>query len=112
LTNEAAFQALRWLVEGQHEKHVLEALAAQFPAADPAATLDAVMAHLAAIAAADPIILRGFALAAYREIYQRCMATGDFPTAIRCVKELDRIAAPQLPVTAPSDEPHVPHRAT
>ena len=92
LTNEAAYQTLKWILEGQHERDILEAIRQKFPKEDPQTTLAAVIQHLIALAGADPVVLRGFALAAYREIYYRAMQIGDFANALRCVKELARAA--------------------
>lgn len=92
LTDEAAYQTLKWVLDGQHERDILEAIGHKYPNADPRKTLDAVMDHLTALAGADPTILRGFAMAAYREIYCRALTIGDFANAIRCVKELSNLA--------------------
>jgi DNA-binding SARP family transcriptional activator len=106
MTDPAAYQTLKWILEGHHERDVLAALAETHPTADPHRTLAAVMRHLAALAGADPVILRGFAYAAYRELYARALATGDLANAIRCVKELERLAA-QNPPPDPTREPTV-----
>lgn len=112
LVDPAAYQALKWILEGHHERDILAALATEHPTANPTRTLNAVMIHLAALANADPVILRGFAFAAYRELYARCIAIGDMANAIRCVKELDRLASATLPPTTDQPPPNVQHSPT
>lgn len=105
LNDQAAYQALQCILEGQHEKDVLEMLVQEFPKVDRAKTLAAVMDHLAGLSHADPDAVRGWCLAALREVYNRAMQASSFQDAIRCIKELERMAAKNRPPQAEEPGP-------
>lgn len=94
-TDEATYQALRWLLEGYDERQIAEALAKQHPEADGEACLRRVMDHLAAVGSASMDVARGWVLESLRELYQRALEVNDLAVALRCVKELRAIATPE-----------------
>lgn len=88
----ATYQVLKWLLSGADEQQIREALADQFPKANADRCLAAVMSHFEAIAEADRSVIRGWCLEAFRDLYQRSLAIGDFGTALKAIKELSRLS--------------------
>lgn len=82
-----------WLLEGNAEIDIREAIAAKFPDEDGALLLVAAMDHLQAVGNADKSVIRGWCLEAYRELYRRMLDIGDYNNAAKIVKELMRLSS-------------------
>lgn len=83
---------LDWILEGQDEQQLLAAIATHYPAASAPAVLTAAMRYLQQSGAADPQVVKGFAMEATRAIYQQALAAKDLATALRAVRQLTEIA--------------------
>lgn len=91
-TDPATQQVIRWLLDGACEADVIDAIGKEFSGADPAALLQAAMKHFELVAGADPLVIRGWCLEAYRELYRKMIDIGDYANALRAVKELRQAA--------------------
>lgn len=89
----AAQQVIAWMIEGQREADIVEALANHFPGTDAAPVLAAAGAHFQNAAGCPSEIVIGWALEAYRDIYRRMMESGDYQGAARVAKELVALAS-------------------
>jgi hypothetical protein len=87
-----AVAVLQWLITGASEHDVLEALHAKYPNADTRKTMAAVREHLAAEGNPDTDALRGWVLAAYRELYRRMLEVGDFDGARKTLKNITEVS--------------------
>src|SRR5690242_20058871 len=87
-TPSALSQTIVWMLEGNRAEDITEAIKNSFPHEDPAALINAAGDHFATVAEADNGVIVGWCLEAYRELYRRMVAIGDFPGALRAVKEL------------------------
>ena len=81
-------QTIVWLLEGIRLADIKAALARSWPDADIEALWADAAEQFEQTANADTVILRGWCLEAYRELYRRSVEIGDFPAAMRAVKEL------------------------
>lgn len=108
-TSDPKAQTILWLLEGNRAEDIAQAIAKTFPDQDPAALLNAAGDHFAAVAQADPLVIRGFCLEAYRELYRRCFDIGDYQGGMKAVKELmayaTKCSAPPLDELPPLESP-------
>jgi fructose-specific component phosphotransferase system IIB-like protein len=81
--------------------------------------IDRAVAIFRATADADTTVIRGWCLEAYRELYRRMVAIGDFAGALRAVQSLlkyaDSHASPEPdepPPPGPEEAPAKPKRLT
>lgn len=89
----AAADVLAWLVDGQRENDIREALAVEHPSANPENVLNAAAEHfLQAGQQCNRAVLVGWALEAYRDLYRQAKAQGDFAVAMRAIRELLALA--------------------
>jgi hypothetical protein len=85
-------QIIVWLLEGQRDSDIKEAIASRWPGMAANALLTSAVDHFATAASCDRRIVIGWALEAYRDIYRRMIDIGDFANAIKAVKELVALA--------------------
>jgi hypothetical protein len=88
-----------------------------YPDENPDELVRAAIAQFETTARADVNVIRGWCLEAYRELYRRMIEIGDYPGALRAVKELlkyadhhrnpepDAECAPPVDVITPAMEP-------
>lgn len=79
---------VEWLLTGASERHVKEALVAKYPRADARAVMETVQQYLAGAGQPDGDAVRGWALLAYRQLYQNMLQVGDFNGCRQVVKEI------------------------
>lgn len=70
---------IEWLLEGQREADIAAAIREKWPAEDCHALLVSAVEHFEAAASCDLAIVIGWALEAYKDLYHRQLADGDFP---------------------------------
>ncbi len=85
-------QVFMWIVQGQTEGHIREAIEQLWPADDPRPLIIAAIHQLTESAKFNADIVRGWCFEAYRELYRQMVAMGDFPGALRAVSKLETMA--------------------
>jgi len=88
-----ALQVIDWLLTGASEQQIREALMQTYPGTDARQVMGDVQQHLAAAGNPSPDAVRGWALLAYRRLYQQMLAVGDFDGCRKVVKEIALIGA-------------------
>lgn len=89
----AALAVVDWLLTGASEHQIREALATNYPNTDPNAIMEGVQQALAAAGRPDALAVRGWALMAYRQLYQKMLQTGDYDGCRKVIKEITTLAA-------------------
>lgn len=84
----AVEQAVRWLLDGNRDADVLEAIVEAFPGLPALAIAQAAIHRLAEAGEIDPAIVRGFVFEATKELYRKMVGIGDFAGALRALKQL------------------------
>lgn len=82
---------LDWLIGGQTEAHIVDALKELFPAADPTKVAAEVQRLLIEEANPRTEALVGWLTLAYRDLYRRTREIGDFDGARKMLNELRRL---------------------
>jgi hypothetical protein len=81
-------QVYRWILEGATEYDIVEAVQQAWPDADHAKILLAAIDKIKESARIDPTTVAGFCVEATRDLYRRMVEIGDFPGALRAVRQL------------------------
>ena len=87
-----ALAVVDWLLTGASEQQVREALETNYPEADAGKIMGSVKAHLAAAGNPDVNAVKGWAIMAYRGLYQKMLATGDYDGCRKVIKEITLLA--------------------
>lgn len=87
-----ALAVVDWLLTGASEQQVREALEVNYPEADASEIMRSVKVHLAAAGNPDANAVKGWAIMAYRSLYQKMMATGDYDGCRKVIKEITLLA--------------------
>lgn len=82
----AVAQVFKWILEGQTEIDVRDAIAVKFPGEKADPLIIAAIKQFAAAGEFQPEIMLGWCDEAYREIYRRSMEAGDLAAALRAVR--------------------------
>lgn len=85
-------QAIRWILEGQREFDVIEAIKETWPDQDPVALFAECGAHFASAAAFNQAVIVGWCFAATMDVYRRMLAVGDLVGALRAIRQLRELA--------------------
>jgi hypothetical protein len=88
----AALAVVDWLLTGASEQQVREALESNYPEVNASKTMESVKGHLAAAGNPDVNAVRGWAIMAYRSLYQKMLATGDYDGCRKVIKEITMLA--------------------
>ena len=81
-------QVVSWMLEGHGGHDIIQAITEKFPYHKPAELLTGSGKHFEQVATADPALLRGWCLEATRDLYKRLLDVGDYPNALRAVKQM------------------------
>lgn len=87
-----ALAVVDWLLTGASEQQVREALQANYPDANAGEVIGSVQVHLAAAGKPDANAVKGWAIMAYRSLYQKMLATGDYDGCRKIIKEITLLA--------------------
>jgi hypothetical protein len=87
-----ALAVVDWLLTGASEQQVREALKQNYPDADANAVMASVKSHLASAGNPDVMAVKGWAIMAYRSLYQKMLATGDYDGCRKVIKEITLLA--------------------
>lgn len=85
---DSVVQVFKWVVAGNSETDIREALAEKFPGSDPVKCLTAVMVRLKSSGDADRDVVFGWCVESTRDLYRRMVEIGDFANALRAVKQM------------------------
>ena len=88
---EPAEMVLKWLLEGHTEADILGAIREHLPAEDSKALIETVLQRLEAAGRPSRDVIRGFCYEAYRHLYKRMVAIGDFANALKAIKEIHNL---------------------
>ena len=87
----AGQQVYEWLLAGHSAEDIRQAGAGRYPGENIDALIVESLDRFTELASADSDTIRGWCLAAYRDLYKKMVAIGDYSGAIRAVKELERM---------------------
>lgn len=87
-----ALAVVDWLLTGASEHQVKEALEQNYPDVDANEIMSSVKNHLAAAGNPDASAVKGWAIMAYRGLYQKMLATGDYDGCRKVIKEITLLA--------------------
>ena len=87
-----ALAVVDWLLTGASEQQVREALETNYPEADAGKIMESVKVHLAAAGNPDANAVKGWAIMAYRALYQKMLTTGDYDGCRKIIKEITLLA--------------------
>ena len=86
-------ETVRWMLTGARDADVLEAIETTWPGQPWEPIVTAAVEQLAASAAFDGQVVRGWCFEATKDLYRRMTEIGDFAGALRAVKMLADLAA-------------------
>jgi hypothetical protein len=86
--NKAAHDVVDWMLQGASGAQIVEAIAEKYPDADVKVLLQKAGDHFESISRADTSLIRGWCLEATRDLYRRMIEVGDYPNALRAVKQM------------------------
>ena len=94
LASEAARtnQVLHWILEGATEYDILEAMQQAWPDGNHASILLGAIEKIRESSRLDPTTVRGFCVEATRDLFRRMVEIGDFPGALRAIRQLRELA--------------------
>ena len=81
-------QIVKWILSGATEGDVAEAIEAAWPDATPKPLIVAAIERIRAAGDFDKQVVLGWCFEATRDLYRRMVDIGDFPGALRAVKQL------------------------
>ena len=81
-------QTIKWLLSGATHFDILEAIHSSYPDDDPAKLILAAMLHFETAGKFDPTVVVGWCFAATQDLYRRMVDIGDYPGALRAVKQM------------------------
>lgn len=86
-------QTIRWLVAGEADGDIVEALQIYFPDdGPPAAILEKAVDEIDKAGSVDRRLIRGWCLLARRELYRLMLADGDYVGALKATERIEALA--------------------
>lgn len=89
----AVEQISKWILTGNRDADVLEAIQTTWPGRDPGPLIATAIASFAAAGQVNRAAVRGFAFEATKDLYRQMREIGDFAGALRALKQLVDLAA-------------------
>lgn len=86
-----ALVVIDWLLTGASEQQIREALSEKYPDVNASEVMVEVQTQLQAAGRPNTDAVKGWALMAYRKIYQQMLQTGDYAGALKAVKEITNL---------------------
>jgi len=86
-------QTVRWFITGARDADILEAIETTWPGQPWEPLIAAAVEQLAASAAFDRKVVRGWCFEATKDLFRRMTEIGDFAGALRAVKQMAELAA-------------------
>ena len=84
-------QVFKWILTGATEHDIAEAIATSWPKAEAQPLIVAAVEKLRAAGQVDQQCVLGWCFEATRDLYRRMVEIGDFPGALRAVKQLSEL---------------------
>ena len=81
-------QIVKWILTGATEDDVLEAIQTAWPDSKPKPLIVAAIEKIRVAGDFDKQVVLGWCFEATRDLYRRMVEIGDFPGALRAVKQL------------------------
>ena len=81
-------QVIQWLISGNRDAHIVEAIRETWPDQPLDPLIAAACAQLVEAGNIEPDAIKGWCLEATRELYRRMLEVGDLVGALRAVKTL------------------------
>jgi hypothetical protein len=85
-------QVLQWIIQGENDANVLEAIKEFFPDQDPTALYEAAVDKVADASQVETSVIFGWLLLSRRELYRKMVEIGDFAGALRATEQIEKIA--------------------
>lgn len=76
------------MLEGQTGHDIVEAIALNLPGYEPRELLRLAGKHFETTSTADSALLLGWCMEATRDLYRRMIEIGDYPNALRAIKQM------------------------
>jgi len=92
IPSEVLRQVRVWILQGATEHDIIEATAEKWPNTKARPVIVTVMNDIAKTANFNPDAIMGWCIESTRYVYQRMVEIGDFPGALRAVKQLSDYA--------------------
>ena len=94
LASEAARtnQVLHWILEGATEYDILEAMQQAWPDGNHSSILLGAIEKIRESSRLDRTTVHGFCVEATRDLFRRMVEIGDFPGALRAIRQLRELA--------------------
>ena len=86
-----ALVVIDWLLTGASEQQIREALSEKYPNINAAEVMMEVQTQLQVAGRPNTDAVKGWALMAYRKIYQQMLQIGDYAGALKAVKEITNL---------------------
>jgi len=90
---DKAQQVVTWILEGNSDHAILEAIAEEWPEDDAAPLIAAALTSLKESSSVDVELVTGWCFQATRFVYQKMVETGDNSGALRAIKQLREMAS-------------------
>ncbi len=85
-------QVFRWIIEGQTEHDIRQAIAETWPLHEATPLIIAAIDQLQKSGRFEADVVRGWCFEAYRELFRKTLEIGDFAAALRAVKLIQDMA--------------------
>lgn len=86
-----------WIVQGQTEGHIVEAIAAKWPDQDSRPLIVAALQQVEKAGDVNARLTKGWCIEAYRELHRRLVEMGDYAAAVRAVAKINEISSSAPP---------------
>ena len=85
---DAAVQVFKWLIAGNGDANIREAVAEYYPREDVGAVMTRVLIGLRESAEIETDVVMGWCIESTRDLYRRMVEIGDFASSLRAVKQM------------------------
>lgn len=85
-------QIRKWIISGASEHDIAEAITEAYPDADARPLILAAARQVRKAADFDAQTVLGWCFLASQDLYRRCVEIGDFPAALRAVKQMAELS--------------------
>jgi len=89
-------KVIEWMIEGQREADIAEAVATAFPGQSAKKLIEAAVDHFVQAAHCERNVILGWSMEAYRALYRKLLEIGDYHGAMKAVASLQKLAS-ELP---------------
>lgn len=89
--NKPVDQVLQWIIEGQNDADVQEAIKKLWPSEDPEKLYEAAVDRVSDASKVEGEVLLGWCLMARRELFRKMFEIGDFAGALRATEKIESL---------------------